>query len=421
MRRSRLPAAIAAIMPSVRRITTYVGSTGGRTTSRPTPAATARTADGRGPMSGPAEQPARPGGEDDAHGAEQREVGDLREQRLAEVVGEAEDDRGQQGAAEAPHAADDHDDERVRQDLEVEPGVDAHERRADHTADAGQERPEAEDRHAEHGDVDAERLGHLRVVDGRADHRAAPRPLLEPPQHDEEDGGRPDHEEAEDGEAEAAEPDAALEVRRPPEVERVAAPDQQAEILHEQGDAHRQEHLPEIVALDRPEEHALDEHAREGHGERGGAERQVEVPGSREHGHADVAAEQAERAVSDVDDLHHAEDQREAAADEEQQGGVGDAVERLVDPELHLATPPPRLTVLAGWVVAAVDRLLQVLLRVVLPELRDRGVDLDHGVLVHAPDLVHAPEVDVLDDVPVLVDLDGAPRRALDLGGAERP
>src|SRR3990167_9675545 len=93
MRRSMLPAAMAAFMPSVRRITTYAGSMGGRTASSARPTATASTADSRGLTSGPAEQPPPPEGEDDAHGAEQCEVGDLREQRLAEAVGERSEER----------------------------------------------------------------------------------------------------------------------------------------------------------------------------------------------------------------------------------------------------------------------------------------------------------------------------------------
>src|SRR3990167_2916006 len=80
----------------------------------------------------------------------------------------------------------------------------------------------------------------------------------------------------------------------------------------------------------------------------------------------------------------------------------------------------PGSAVLAGRVVAAVDRLLEVLLRVVLPELPHRGVGVDDGVLVEVPDLVDAPDVDFLVGVPVLVDLARPPRGALVLGGPQR-
>jgi hypothetical protein len=46
------------------------------------------------------------------------------------------------------------------------------------------------------------------------------------------------------------------------------------------------------------------------------------------HLQREVAAEQVERAVRHVDDAHQTEDQREAAGDDEEQGGERHAVER---------------------------------------------------------------------------------------------
>src|SRR6186997_501970 len=54
------------------------------------------------------EQAGRLDREDQRHWGVQREVGNLRKQRLAEVVGEPDDQRADRGAAEAAHAADDH-------------------------------------------------------------------------------------------------------------------------------------------------------------------------------------------------------------------------------------------------------------------------------------------------------------------------
>ena len=41
-----------------------------------------------------------------------------------------------------------------------------------------------------------------------------------------------------------------------------------------------------------------------------------------------------------IDDAHHAEDQREAAADQKQKGAVGNAVEGLNQPELRIHPSP---------------------------------------------------------------------------------
>src|SRR6266850_4251138 len=71
--------------------------------------------------------------------------------------------------------------------------------------------------------------------------------------------------------------------------------------------------------------------------------------------------------------------------------------------------------VLAGWEVPGIDRLLEELLRVVLPELAHVRVRVDDRVLqlaVHALDLA---DVDVLRRVAVGVHLHRAPRRVGDL------
>ena len=52
------------------------------------------------------------------------------------------------------------------------------------------------------------------------------------------------------------------------------------------------------------------------------------------HREAHVAAQHEVRAVRQVDDAHHAEDEREAAGEQEEERAVGEAVERLDDPEV---------------------------------------------------------------------------------------
>src|SRR3970282_1292747 len=57
-----------------------------------------------------------------------------------------------------------------------------------------------------------------------------------------------------------------------------------------------------------------------------GAPPQTRPAGADSGADAERASHKIQRAVSDVDDLHHTEDQREAAAQEEQERGVGDVV-----------------------------------------------------------------------------------------------
>src|SRR4249919_4063992 len=88
----------------------------------------------------PPEQTGRLDREDQRHRRIQGEVGNLREQRLAEVVGQPNDQRADRGAAQAAHAADDHHGKRDRQHLEIEAGIDAEEGAADDAAERREKR-----------------------------------------------------------------------------------------------------------------------------------------------------------------------------------------------------------------------------------------------------------------------------------------
>src|SRR5207253_10155144 len=65
-------------------------------------------------------------------------------------------------------------------------------------------------------------------------------------------------------------------------------------------------------------------------------------PGAPDDRQADVAAEHEVRAVGEVDDAHHAEDEREPAGEQEQEGPVRHAVEGLGDPEFCSHRPSRR-------------------------------------------------------------------------------
>src|SRR4030067_393009 len=60
-------------------------------------------------------------------------------------------------------------------------------------------------------------------------------------------------------------------------------------------------------------------------------QRHPEVTGRSDQREAGVRAEHVEGAVREVDDVEHAEDQREADGEQEQQHAVGEAVQRLTE------------------------------------------------------------------------------------------
>src|SRR5579885_3302304 len=160
----------------------------------------------------PAEQTGRLDREDQDHRRVTREIRDFRKQRLAEIVGEADGERADGGAAEAAHAADDDDGKGQRQHLEIEAGIDAEKGAADDAAERGEEGAEREDEHRDAVGVDADAARHLRVVDGGAHRRAHAGLFHRQPQRDADGDRHADHEDAVQREVNAADHDAGAEL-----------------------------------------------------------------------------------------------------------------------------------------------------------------------------------------------------------------
>ena len=109
------------------------------------------------------------------------------------------------------------------------------------------------------------------------------------------------------------------------------APDGQAD---EYGHAECDDRVADEFEPSGPQEKALHQQADHGDGQSGDRDRQVPRAGGPDHRQRDIAAQHEVRAVRQVDDPHHAEDQRQAAAEQKQQRAVGNAVEGLDDPEI---------------------------------------------------------------------------------------
>src|SRR5262249_60938310 len=75
----------------------------------------------------PSEQAGRLDRQNQCHRRVERKIGNLRKQGLAEIIGQANQQRTDRGAAEAAHAANDDHGESQRQDLKVKPGINTQE------------------------------------------------------------------------------------------------------------------------------------------------------------------------------------------------------------------------------------------------------------------------------------------------------
>ncbi|MGY4496216.1 hypothetical protein ACVWYH_000143 [Bradyrhizobium sp. GM24.11] len=111
----------------------------------------------------------------------------------------------------------------------------------------------------------------------------------------------------------------------------VAAAGPQHEIGEHDREADRHHGLAQVLALHAAEDEDLKHDADQRRQDEGDDEGENPGAGRGADGIADIAAEQIERAVREVDVAHQAEDQREAAGDEEIETAERDAVEDRVE------------------------------------------------------------------------------------------
>src|SRR5215831_3755626 len=124
----------------VRRVSGYAGRNGATTPSAAmttTAQTTRRPITSVSPSCAP-EEPSGPEGQDHRHGGEEREVGKLREESLAEIVQQADDEAARHRAGQAPETTHDDHDEGIGQDLGIRAWIHAEEARADHAAQSSE-------------------------------------------------------------------------------------------------------------------------------------------------------------------------------------------------------------------------------------------------------------------------------------------
>ena len=318
----------------------------------------------------PSDEPLRPERE---HEREQGEGEDDRVVRVSgrqvhgrERVDEAVEKRSDGGAEERPEAADDDDDEGVQEPLPVRPRRCTRLGSANCAAEPRQRGTDEEGDGERPLDVDAERRGHLPVVDAGANDHAGPRPVEPQPEQGADRQPEAQHGEPRDRvlDAEEMEVDESLDRAGPRHGPTEAAVEVRDDLV---GEDHRErdrdQRLTEVLTLvPAQEQDLLDDQAEDA--DRDGRDERRDHPlprvdVRRQQGEAapfgdpllhvvrDVAAEQEERALRHVDHPHQPEDEGEAARDDEEQPGEGQAVQqgdeevsRVVDRRPEVGRPP---------------------------------------------------------------------------------
>ena len=241
----------------------------------------------------------------------------------AEGFRDADQDGGEEGAADAAQAADHGDDEGVGDDGKVELEIGGLARDLQRAAQARQHRADEEHRGEEPGLVDAERAHHLAVL-GRGAHQRAPaRARQQQPhgqQHDRADG---DQQQVVGGNAAAQDLDRHGEAGRARADQVLGAPGEERDVLDHQHDGEGGEKLEQLGRpVDAAQHQHFDQHADQADGERGQHDRGPEAQGRAaerlDQAVGAVEAQHVERAVREIDDPRHAEDQRQAGRHQEQ-------------------------------------------------------------------------------------------------------
>jgi hypothetical protein len=132
---------------------------------------------------------------------------------------------------------------------------------------------------------------------------------------------------------------------------RVRSPDQARDLVDDQDQRERGEHLRQVVARVQRSQHAhLEKHA-DDRGRRDGKQHAGdERAGELHEGGGDERAQHVKRAVREVDHVHDAEHQREAGGEQEQHQPELQAVQRLLEYQYPrhkkgaVFRPPPRRT-----------------------------------------------------------------------------
>ncbi len=243
---------------------------------------------------------------------EQREQGP--QEGAADGVDHADENGGDEGAADRADAADDDDHEGKNEKVVAHAGLDREHRSGQRARERRQCRAQAEHQRVEQRDIDAERRHHGAVgsagadehADARSHHQQIEKQRDQKPHRD---NGQPIGRIRNAGQH----LDLTGKKVRDLRIKRGRAPDHAHDLVEEQDQAEGRQHLIEMVALvQRAKDHDLDDNADRRRAEERGGDRKKVGMGRIERRRRDERADHIERAVGEIDEIHHAEDQRQA-------------------------------------------------------------------------------------------------------------
>jgi hypothetical protein len=167
--------------------------------------------------------------------------------------GREHDDAADKGAEQAACAAENDHDQRERQHVLVEPGIDREDRPADDAGESCKTCAEGEDNCEQLRHANADDARHVGIIYPGADHGAEPGAFEEKPKGDCDNRGNDDDRQAIVGKNKNAETRETGQFRRCCDRERVATPYDETQIRRHEGETERHQHLCQLVTRQAPQ------------------------------------------------------------------------------------------------------------------------------------------------------------------------
>jgi hypothetical protein len=240
--------------------------------------------------------------------------------------GDADQQPAQQSARETADAADDDGDEARHQQACAHGGLETELTGGEHAAEPREEDAGGEIKRAQGAYVDAERSYRFQVERAGADADAQAAVAQQGEQPADGDDHHPHHKQPIAGDEKELVTQRLRQERRHRHRLALRAPDEARAVLEDKGEAEgEQQAVERVAAVQRPDQHALDDQADDGGQRRRDQQRAPEADIGRDR-IGDVAADDEKATVCEIDDVAQIEDQRETERHEHVKGADDHAV-----------------------------------------------------------------------------------------------
>src|SRR5262249_9818960 len=259
----------------------------------------------------PAKQTLGPQQQDQQHRKKQDEIGEFGQQRLTEIIDEPDDDAADKRPEETACSAQNDYDERERQHILIETGINREDRGSDDARERGQSGAKRKHDGEQLRYADADHARHVGIVNTGTYHGAQSGALKKQPKRGGDHGRDNNDRQPIIREDQNAKTRKSGELRGCCHGKRIATPHDETEISRHEGQAERHQNLGELISRQPAEQQAFSERTQKSNRKSSQHRSKPEIQFYAEHadyeGGANVSAQHKERPVRQVWNPHQAE------------------------------------------------------------------------------------------------------------------